>query len=86
MASPITPLGDRVVAVREEVKDKTASGFFLPDSTKEKPVIAEVVAVGPKATLKTGTRIIYKEYSPTTVEYDGTEYLIIKEEDILATV
>lgn len=86
MASAITPLGDRIVAVREEAKEKTDSGFYLPDTSKEAPVLAKIVAVGPKASLSTGDRIIYKEYATTTVTYEGTEYLIIKEEDILATV
>ena len=48
MSSPIKPLADRVVAVREKAQEKTASGLYLPDSSKEKPVMATVVAVGPK--------------------------------------
>jgi len=49
MSSPIKPLADRVVAVREKAQEKTASGLYLPDSSKEKPVVAKVVAVGPDA-------------------------------------
>lgn len=87
MSSPIKPLGDRVVAVREEAATKTASGLYLPDNAKEKPVLAKVVAVGKDAkAVKTGDKILYKEYSTTEVKIDGTEYLIVKEEDILATV
>lgn len=86
MASPIKPLGDRIVAVREEAQEKTSSGFYLPDTSKEKPVLAKIIAVGPKSTLKEGDRIIYKEYATTNVTYDKTEYLIINEEDVLATV
>lgn len=86
MASPIKPLGDRIVAVREEAQEKTSSGFYLPDSSQEKPVLAKIVAVGPKSSLSEGDRIIYKEYSTTNVSYDGKEYLIIDEENILATV
>jgi chaperonin GroES len=87
MSSPITPLGDRVVAVREQAQEKTASGLYLPDNAKEKPVMARVVAVGKDAkTVKVDNRIVYKEYSTTELKIDGTEYLIVKEEDILGTV
>lgn len=96
MGSPIKPLGDRVVAVREEAENKTASGLYLPDNAKEKPVVAKVVAVGPgrvgddneriPVEIKVGERILYKEYSTTEIKIDGTEYLIVKEDDILGTV
>ena len=87
MSTPITPLADRVVAVREEAKTQTASGIYLPDSSKEKPVMAEVKAVGSDVKhVKVGDKIIYKEYSTTELKIDGTEYLIVKEEDILATI
>jgi chaperonin 10 Kd subunit len=87
MDTPIKPLGDRVVAVREEAKTQTASGIYLPDSSKEKPVVAEVKAVGSDVkNVKEGDKIVYKEYSTTDLKIDGTEYLIVREEDILATV
>ena len=87
MSTPITPLADRVVAVREEAKTQTASGIYLPDSSKEKPVIAEVKAVGSDVkNVKVSDKIIYKEYSTTELKIDGVEYLIVKEEDVLATV
>ena len=87
MSTPIKPLGDRVVAVREEAKTQTASGIYLPDSSKEKPVMAEVKAVGTEVkNVKVGDKIIYKEYSTTELKIDNVEYLIVKEEDILATV
>jgi chaperonin GroES len=87
MSSPIKPLGDRVVAVREEASNKTASGLYLPDNAKEKPVVAKVQAIGPDVnSVKNGDRILYKEYSTTEIKIDGVEYLIVKEEDILATV
>lgn len=86
MASPIKPLGDRVVAVAESAESKTASGLLLPDNAKEKSVIAKIVAVGPKATLRVGDRILYKDYSTTNVKVDGTDYIIVREEDVLATV
>ncbi len=87
MSTPIKPLADRVVAVREEAQTKTASGLYLPDTAKEKPVVAKVVAVGPDvAGVSVDDRIVYKDYSTTELKIDGTEYLIVKEEDILATV
>ncbi|PID29231.1 molecular chaperone GroES [Candidatus Saccharibacteria bacterium] len=87
MSSPIKPLGDRVVAVREKAQEKTASGLYLPDNAKEKPVVASVTAVGKDVKhVKVGDKILYKEYSTTEVKIDTTDYLIVKEEDILATV
>lgn len=87
MSSPITPLGDRIVAVREQAAEKTASGLFLPDNAKEKPVAAKVVAVGKEAkSVKVGDRVLYKEYSTTELKIDGTEYLIVKEEDVLGVL
>jgi chaperonin GroES len=87
VSSPITPLGDRIVAVREAAKTQTASGLYLPDNAKEKPVLAKVVAVGKEAkSVKIGDKILYKEYSTTELKIDGTEYLVVKEEDVLGTV
>lgn len=87
MSTPIKPLADRVVAVREEARNQTASGIFLPDSSKEKPVVAEVKAVGPDVKgLKVGDKILHKQYPVEEIKINGVEYLIIKEEDILATV
>lgn len=87
MTSPITPLGDRVVAKREEAPEKTASGLYLPTDSKEKPIMATVLAVGPDAKqVKQGDKIIYKEYSTTELTVDDVEYLIVKEEDVLGTV
>lgn len=87
MSVPLKPLADRVVAQVEEAKSQTASGLYLPDSAKEKSKVAKVVATGSDVkTVKTNDRIVYKEYSTTEVKVDGVEYLIIKEEDILATI
>lgn len=87
MSTPIKPLADRIVATREAVQTKTASGIFLPDSSREKPVVASVIAVGPEVkSLAVGDKIIYKEYSTTEIKVNEIEYLIIKEEDVLATV
>lgn len=96
MSVPIKPLSDYVVAKVEKAAAKTASGLYLPDNAQEKPKTAEVVAVGPgkvgddneriAMTVKVGDRILYKSYSTTEVKLDGTEYILVKEEDVLATV
>lgn len=87
MAVNIQPLADYVVAVGEEAATKTASGLYLPDNAQEKPKVAKVVAVGKTVRqIKVGDRIIYKSYSTTEVKMGSDEYLLIKEEDILATV
>lgn len=87
MSTPIKPLADRVVAVREEVKTKTASGIYLPDAAQEKAVLCEVKAIGPDVKgVKVGDKIVYGGYNITELKIDGTDYLIIKEEDVLATV
>lgn len=84
---PISPLGERIVAKSIEAESKTASGLYLPDSAKEKSKTAEVQAIGDKVkSVKIGDRIIFKEYSTSDIKIDGVEYLIIKEEDVLATV
>lgn len=87
MSHPLTPLADRVIARREETQNRTASGLYLPDSAKEKAIIATVEAVGPEVkSLKAGDRIVYKEYTTTEIKVDGKDYLIVKEEDVLAKV
>jgi chaperonin GroES len=87
MAVPINPLADHVVAQGEEAQTKTASGLYLPDNAQEKPKTAKVVAVGKLVKeLKVGDRIVYKSYSTTDVKVGSEEYIIVKEEDVLATV
>lgn len=88
MSTNIQPLADYVVAVAEEAESKTASGLYLPDNAKEKPKTAKVLVVGPDVKqVKVGDRIIYKNtYDVTEVKQDRTEYLIVKEENIIATV
>jgi chaperonin GroES len=87
MSTNIQPLADYVVAQAEEAESKTASGLYLPDNAKEKPKTAQVVAVGPDAKqVKIGDRIIYKSYSTTDIKVGSDEYMLVKEEDILATV
>ncbi|HLC91962.1 MAG TPA: co-chaperone GroES [Candidatus Saccharimonadales bacterium] len=87
MGVNITPLADYVVAQAEEAEAKTASGLYLPDAAKEKPKTAKVLAVGKEVKqVKTGDRILYKSYSTTDVKVGSEDYILVKEEDILATV
>lgn len=87
MSVPIQPLADYVVAQAEEAATKTASGLYLPGGAQEKPKVAKVVAAGKDVKgLKAGDKIIYKSYSQTEIKLDGEEYLLVKEEDVLATV
>lgn len=87
MSTPIKPLADRVVAVREEAKAQTASGIYLPDTAKEKPAYAVVEAVGPDVKgVKKGDKIIHESYKATELKVDNKDYLIVKEEDVLATL
>jgi chaperonin GroES len=87
MSVNIQPLADYIVAQQEEAAKKTASGLYLPETAAEKPKTAKVVAVGKEAkAVKIGDRILFKTYSTTDVKVDGQEYMLIKEEDILATV
>jgi chaperonin GroES len=87
MAVNIQPLADYVVAVSEEPEAKTASGLYLVEKSQEKPKTAKVVAVGKGAgQVKVGDRIIYKSYSTTDVKVAGKDYILVKEEDILATI
>ena len=82
----IKPLKDRVVAKKEQPKTTTASGILLGEA-KEAPAYAIVEAVGPEVKdIKKGDKIIYKEYTATEVKVEKTNYLIIGEEDILATI
>lgn len=87
MSVPIQPLADYIVAQAEKAETKTASGLYLPDKAQEKPKTAKVVAVGQAAKqIKVGDRILYKSYSTTDVKVDGEDYILVKEEDVLATV
>ena len=87
MAVNLQPLADWVVAEQEEAVTKTASGLYLPDKAAEKPKVAKVLKVGKDVkTVKSGDRIVYKSYSTTEIKLDDKEYVLVKEEDILATV
>lgn len=86
MSTPITPLADRVVAVREEAKTQTASGIYLPETAKEKTAVFAVQAIGAEVkNVNVGDRIIYNGYAGE-IKVDGVEYIIVKEEDVLATI
>jgi chaperonin GroES len=87
MTVPLQPLGDYVVAQELEAQTKTASGLYIPGGAQEKPKVVKVVAVGPGAkVVKTGDQIIFKGYSQTDIKVEGTDYVIVKEEDVIATV
>lgn len=91
----LVPLGDRVVLKQVEAEETTKSGIVLPGQAQEKPQQAEVVAVGPggvvegkevKMEVAVGDKVIYSKYSGTEVKMDSTEYIIVKQNDILAIV
>ena len=87
----IKPLMDRVVIKMTEAEETTASGIILAGSAKEKPQVAEVVAVGEgkkdvTMTVKVGDKVLISKYSGTDVKVDGQEYTILKMEDVLAVV
>lgn len=92
----IKPLGDRVVIKPLASEEVTASGIVLPDTAKEKPQEGKVVAVGQGRLLengervapevRVGDRVIYSKYAGTEVKYDGEEYLVLNERDILAVI
>ena len=82
----LKPCKDRIVAVVEKPLEKTASGILLGEA-KEKPAYAVVESVGPEVKeIKKGDKIVYKEYSTTNIQVDDIEYIIVKEEDVLATM
>ena len=91
MSIGIKPLGARVVIKRVEAEEKTASGILLTGTAKEKPQVAEVLAVGPgtedeKMELKVGDRVIFSQDAGTDVKYEGQEVSIMNQRDILAIV
>jgi chaperonin GroES len=83
----IKPLEDRVLIEPISQEEQTKSGIVLPDTTdKEKPEQGKVIAVGPKATVKVGDTVLFTKYGPHEVKINNKEYLIAKEEDILAVI
>lgn len=91
----IKPIGDRVVIKVIEREEKTASGLFLPDTAKDKPTEAEVIAVGLGKVVgdkvlplevNVGDRVIFSKFAGTELKLDGAEYLVLRESDILAVI
>ncbi|MDI6689151.1 MAG: co-chaperone GroES [Actinomycetota bacterium] len=91
----LKPLGNRVVVKPSEKEERTKSGIVLPDTAKEKPQEGKVIAVGPgeykegkrvPMEVKVGDKVIYSKYGGTEVKIEGEEYLILREDDILAIV
>ncbi len=92
----VKPLADRVVVKPSPAEEKSKGGIILPDTAKEKPVIGEIVAVGPgkiaddgkkiQMEVKVGDKVLYGKYSGTEVTIDGEELLIMREADIFAIV
>tara|TARA_Y100001970_G_C13649890_1_gene563054 strand:+ start:81 stop:362 length:282 start_codon:yes stop_codon:yes gene_type:complete len=87
----ITPLADRVIIQPSAAETKTASGIIIPDTAQEKPQKGKIVAVGNGTkenpiTVKAGDEVLYGKYAGTELKYDGHDYLIMKESDILAII
>ncbi len=91
MALKIQPLSDRVLVEPQQAEAKTASGIYIPDSAKEKPQQGTVVAVGngkkdEPMTVKVGDTVLYGKYAGTELKLDGKDYMMMREDDILAIV
>ncbi|HEY9774159.1 MAG TPA: co-chaperone GroES [Planktothrix sp.] len=92
----LKPLADRIVVKKLDAEEKTAGGIYVPDTAKEKPQQAEVLAVGPgrldeknvrqAMEVKVGDKVIFQKYSGTEIKLDGVEYVILAERDVLAIV
>ena len=92
----IRPLNDRILVKRSEEEEKTAGGIIIPDSAKEKPAEGEIVAVGPgkmndageraAMDVKVGDRVLFSKYGGTDIKYDGDDFLIMREDDILGVI
>jgi chaperonin GroES len=92
----VRPLADRILVRRLDRPEETSGGIIIPDTAKEKPMEGEVVAVGPgkihkdgkrsEVAVGKGDRVLIGKYSGTEVKIDGDDYLILREEDVLATI
>jgi chaperonin GroES len=92
----IRPLNDRILVKRLEQEEKTAGGIIIPDSAQEKPAEGEIVAVGPgkmndagqraAMDVKAGDRVLFSKYGGTDVKFDGQDFLIMREDDILGVI
>ena len=96
MATKVKPLGDRVLVEPQEKEETTASGLVLPDTAKERPQEGKVIAVGPgrlnddgkriAMEVKAGDVVVYSKFAGTEYSENGTDYLVLRESDILAKV
>ena len=87
----VKPLSDRVMILPNPAEEKTAGGLIMPDTAKEKPLAGKVIAVGPgtseiKMEVKVGDQVLYGKYAGQEINVDGTDYLIMKQQDILAII
>ena len=92
----VRPLNDRIIVKRLEEEEKTKGGIIIPDSAKEKPIEGKVIAVGDgrinkegkkiPMEIKKGDRILFAKYGGTEIKMDGEEYLMMKEDDVLAVI
>ena len=87
----LKPLADRVVIKPTAAEEVTMAGIIIPDSAKEKPLKGEVLAAGPgtkdeEMQLKPGDKVLYGKYAGTEIELDGEKYLIMRQQDVLATI
>jgi chaperonin GroES len=83
----VQPLAERIVAEPQVASEKTSAGIYLPTDAKEKPKTAKVVAVGKDVKeVKVGDVVLHSSYGGDTVKVDNTEYIILKEEDVLAVI
>ena len=87
----VKPLSDRVLVLPNPAEEKTAGGLIIPDTAKENPLAGKVVAVGPgtseiKMEVKVGDEVLYGKYAGTEIHIDGKDYLIMKQQDILAII
>lgn len=87
----VKPLSDRVLILPDAAEEKTAGGLIIPDTAKEKPLAGTVVAAGPgtsevKMEVKEGDHVLYGKYAGTELRIDGKDYLIMKQQDILAVI
>ena len=87
----IKPLADRVLIEPKAAEENTASGLFIPDTAKEKPLEGTVIAVGPGTSevtmeVKAGDKVLYGKYAGTEITVDGKDYLIMRQSDILAVI
>ena len=87
----VKPLSESVLILHNPAEEKTAGGLIIPDTAKEKPLAGKVIAVGPgtseiKMEVKVGDQVLYGKYAGQEINVDGTDYLIMKQQDILAII